>query len=134
MRHFASDDADWYAVGTVDVARWEQFGLEGTLPFQAMWYTVPPSSCSPRDQHPELELSVVVGGTAHVEVGGALTEVARGSCFLLDSDEAHVIHNRSADEPLQVFTTYWMPLDGEPAEAAAGRVPAAASSGDGTAR
>lgn len=111
MRHFASDSADSYAVGTVDVARWEQFGLDGTLPFQAMWYTVPPDSRSPQDQHPEVELSVVVGGTAHVETGGALTEVARGSCFLLESGEAHVIHNRSADVPLQVFTTYWMPLD-----------------------
>ncbi len=110
MRHFASDSADSYAVGAVDVARWEQFGLDGTLPFQAMWYTVPPDSKSPVDQHPELELSVVVGGTAHVEIGGEVTEVPQGDCFLLESQEAHVIHNRSADEPLRVFTTYWMPL------------------------
>jgi mannose-6-phosphate isomerase-like protein (cupin superfamily) len=112
MRHFAGDSADSYAVGTVDVARWEQFGLDGTLPFQAMWYTVPPDSQSPVDQHPELELSVVVEGTAHVEIGGDLTEVGQGDCFLLESREAHVIHNRSADTPLRVFTTYWMPLDG----------------------
>jgi mannose-6-phosphate isomerase-like protein (cupin superfamily) len=114
----------------VDVARWEQFGLDGTLPFQAMWYTVPPDSCSPRDQHPEVELSVVVGGTAHVETGGELTPVARGDCFLLDSNEAHVIHNRSADVPLQVFTTYWMPLDG--AAAPGGEEPVAICAGEGT--
>lgn len=125
MRHFASDDADSYAVGTVDVARWEQFGLDGTLPFQAMWYTVPPDSSSPRDQHPEVELSVVVGGTAHVETGGRVREVAQGDCFLLESREAHVIHNRSG-EPLRVFTTYWMPLDGADETAAADEGAAAA--------
>ena len=110
MRHFVSATADSYAVGVVDVARWEQYGLDGTLPFQAMWYSVPPRSSSPQDRHPEVELSVVVSGTASVETGGEVTDVAQGSCFLLDSEEAHVIHNRSSDEPLRVFTTYWMPL------------------------
>ena len=109
MRHFASGSAESYAVGVVDVARWEQYSLEDTLPFQAMWYTVPPASSSPEDCHPEYELSVVVSGTASVEASGQITDVAKGSCFLLDSREAHVIHNRSADEPLFIFTTYWMP-------------------------
>jgi quercetin dioxygenase-like cupin family protein len=111
MRHLARSSAESYAVGTVDIARWEQFGLDGQLPFQAMWYEVPPASSSPRDQHPEVELSVVVGGTAAVETGGRVTEVAQGSCFLLESGEAHVIHNRSADDPLRIFTTFWMPLE-----------------------
>lgn len=110
MRHFVSETADSHPVGVVDVARWEQYGLDGTLPFQAMWYSVPPASSSPQDRHPEVELSVVVSGTASVETGGRVTDVAQGSCFLLDSEEAHVIHNRSADEPLRVFTTFWMPL------------------------
>lgn len=109
MRHFASGSAESAPVGVVDVARWEQYGLDDVLPFQAMWYTVPPDSSSPRDQHPEVELSVVVSGTASVETGGAVTDVAPGSAFLLDSEEAHVIHNRSAHTPLMVFTTYWMP-------------------------
>ena len=117
MRHFCSDAAESYAVGVVDVARWEQYSLEGTLPFQAMWYTVPPASSSPQDCHPEVELSVVVGGTASVEASGGITDVAQGSCFLLDSEEAHVIHNRSTDTALKVFTTYWMTLE---AGAAAG--------------
>jgi mannose-6-phosphate isomerase-like protein (cupin superfamily) len=108
MRHFVSESAESYAVGEVDVARWEQFGLGDVMPFNAMWYTVPPGISSPRDCHPELELSVVISGTAAVETGGTITEVAKGSCFLLDSEEAHVIHNRS-DEPVMVFTTYWMP-------------------------
>jgi quercetin dioxygenase-like cupin family protein len=111
MRHLARDSAESYPVGVVDVARWEQFGLGDLLPFQAMWYSVPPGSSSPQDRHPELELSVVVDGTAVVEASGELTEVAKGSCFLLGSDEAHVIHNRSADTPLQIFTTFWMPRE-----------------------
>lgn len=109
MRHFISGSANYYSVGDVEVARWEQYELGDRLPFQAMWYTVPPESSSPRDRHPEVELSVVISGTASVEADGPLTEVSAGSCFLLDSEEAHVIHNRSADVPLRVFTTYWMP-------------------------
>lgn len=109
MRHFASDSAESYSVGVVDVARWEQYGLGDRLPFQAMWYTVPPGTSSPPDRHPETELSVVISGTAWVETGGDVTEVAAGSCFLLDSEESHVIGNRSADLPLRVFTTFWMP-------------------------
>jgi len=116
MRHFCSDSAESYAVGTVDVARWEQYALEGTLPFQAMWYTVPPASSSPQDCHPEVELSIVISGTAAVEASGEVTEVAQGSAFLLSSEEAHVIHNRSPEVPLRVFTTYWMPLQPPPAE------------------
>jgi mannose-6-phosphate isomerase-like protein (cupin superfamily) len=116
MQHFCSDSAESYAVGTVDVARWEQYALGETLPFQAMWYVVPPASSSPRDCHPEVELSVVISGTAAVEASGDITEVTQGSAFLLDSEEAHVIHNRSPDVPLRVFTTYWMPPQPPPAE------------------
>jgi mannose-6-phosphate isomerase-like protein (cupin superfamily) len=76
-----------------------------------MWYTVPPASSSPRDCHPELELSVVISGNAAVEASGEITEVPAGSCFLLDSEEAHVIHNRSPETPLFIFTTYWMPRE-----------------------
>lgn len=112
MRHFVGESAETSVVGTVDVARWEQYGLEGVLPFQAMWYTVRPDSSSPRDRHPEVELSVVISGTAFVEAGGQITEVNAGSAFLLDSEEAHIIHNRSAATPLSVFTTYWMPSMG----------------------
>jgi hypothetical protein len=62
-----------------------------------------------------------------VEASGATTDVASGSCFLLGSEEAHVIHNRSADQPLFIFTTYWMPRTGPPELATA----SAAGSGAG---
>jgi len=80
------------------------------LPFQAMWYSVRPASSSSRDCHPEVELSIVISGTASVEAGGKIVDVTPGSAFLLDSEEAHVIHNRSAEQPVSVFSTYWMPL------------------------
>jgi mannose-6-phosphate isomerase-like protein (cupin superfamily) len=75
------------------------------------------------DCHPELELSIVVAGTAHVVAGDAVHEIRRGNAFLLGSTEAHVVQNRSADEELTVFSAYWMPLtthgSGRPVEAAA---------------
>ncbi|GAA2038435.1 hypothetical protein GCM10009839_44980 [Catenulispora yoronensis] len=101
------------AVGTGDavmtVTRWEQFPIVKDLPFGGMWYSVAPLGASPRDQHPDMELSVVLRGEADVEVGGRRTRVAQGSAFLLDSAEAHVIHNPSADTPLLIFSAYWMP-------------------------
>jgi quercetin dioxygenase-like cupin family protein len=109
VRVFDRAAADTYRVGGVQVARWEQYSLDGLLPFQAMWYTVPPGSAGPRDQHPEMELSVVMSGSAGVEAGGTVTEVPAGSSFLLAADEAHTVHNRSATEPLVVFSAYWMP-------------------------
>jgi mannose-6-phosphate isomerase-like protein (cupin superfamily) len=96
-------------VGVVDVRRWEPFGLGDRLPFFAMWYTVPPGESSPRDCHPEVELSIVVQGTAFVDISGEITEVPTGGGFLLGSEEAHVVHNRSADTPLIVFSAYWWP-------------------------
>jgi len=111
MRHFSHDSAETYLVGVVDVARWEQYGLGETLPFQAMWYTVPPNSSSPRDCHPEVELSVVISGRASVEASGEFTDIEAGSAFLLNGDEAHIIHNRSDDTPLFIYTTFWMPRE-----------------------
>src|SRR5262245_13385805 len=129
MRHFANGSAESYTVGVVDVARWEQYGLGDTLPFQAMWYTVPAGGSSPQDQHPEVELSVVISGTAFVEASGEITEIGTGDAFLLGSEEAHIIHNRSSDTPLLVFTTYWMPRDTVTAEAEVAGETVAASEG-----
>jgi len=117
MRSFVMDSAESYKSEGVDVARWEQYSLDGELPFGAMWYSVPVGSTSPRDCHPELELSVVLHGTASVEASGKITDVSAGSAFLLDSGEAHIIHNRSGLNPVVIFTTYWMPLDGSADEA-----------------
>ena len=116
MRTFDTSQTEFRQVGPITVARWEQeYRIpDGTMPFGAMWYTVPPGGASVRDQHPELELSIVLSGTAHVEASGSVTEVAAGSAFLLDSEEAHVVHNR-ANEPVVIFSGYWMPLD-QPAD------------------
>lgn len=110
MRTFDSKKSDFGQAGPIEVARWEQYQLEGMMPFDAMWYTVPPGSSSLRDCHPELELSIVVAGTAAVEIGGEITVVPPGTSFLLDSEEAHIIHNRTTSDPLMIFSAYWMPL------------------------
>ena len=109
MRTFDNTTAKTYMVRDVAVARWEQYSLGNCMPFNTMWYTVPPGSSSPPDCHPERELSVVIAGLAGVEAGGLVAEVEQGSAFLLDSNEIHVVHNRSAHHPLVVFSTYWMP-------------------------
>ena len=114
MRTFETARTDFEQVGPITMARWEQYRIgEGVMPFGAMWYTVPPGASSERDCHPELELSIVLTGTAHVEVGGRVTEVGAGNAFLLDSEEAHVVHNRTTDQPVVIFSGYWMPLPAE---------------------
>jgi len=114
MRTFDTSRTDFQQVGPLTVARWEQYRIgQGVMPFDAMWYTVPPGASSVRDCHPELELSIVLSGVAHVEVAGVTTEVRAGNGFLLDSEEAHVIHNRDAEQPVMIFSGYWMPLGGE---------------------
>lgn len=113
MRTFDPSTSDFTPVGMVTVARWEQFGVpSGTMPFDSMWYTVPAGGSSPRDQHPELELSIVLTGVAQVEASGRLTEVSTGQAFLLNSEEGHIVHNRT-DEPLLVFSAYWMPVEAD---------------------
>jgi mannose-6-phosphate isomerase-like protein (cupin superfamily) len=115
MRTFDSNSADSAIVGPLAVARWEQYGLQDTMPFGAMWYTVPAGQSSLRDCHPEQELSIVIEGTAFVECNGAITEVPRGSAILFGSEEAHVIHNRDQDAPLTIFSAYWLPAASETA-------------------
>lgn len=108
MRCFGRGQVPGQRVGDVDVSAWDGFdGLE-VLPFKAMWYEVPPGRSSPRDIHPEHELSLVVSGVARVDVAGGAFEVPQGGAFLLDSDEWHVVHNPSETVPLLVFTTYWL--------------------------
>jgi mannose-6-phosphate isomerase-like protein (cupin superfamily) len=107
MRTFDNSAAETYAVADVEVARFEQYGLEGLLPFGAMWYGVPPGSTTPTDNHPERELSIVIGGAATVEAGGARADVRRGDAFLLEPGEDHCLHSHGP-EPLLVFSVYWM--------------------------
>jgi mannose-6-phosphate isomerase-like protein (cupin superfamily) len=111
MRHLVKENTEPFAVGIVEVFPWDKFSLGHRLPFGAQWYTLPPGSTSRQDCHPEVELSIVVHGTASVEASGQITDVTAGEVFLLDSEEAHVIHNRSGTAPLMVFTTFWMPAE-----------------------
>lgn len=111
MRSFDQTSASTYLVGDIPVARWEQYEMGGAMPFDAMWYALPPGSTSPPDCHPEPELSLVISGSAVVEAGGRTTRVEQGSAFLLDSQETHVVHNPSTQHPLLVFSAYWMPAD-----------------------
>ncbi|HEV7804824.1 MAG TPA: cupin domain-containing protein [Solirubrobacteraceae bacterium] len=114
MRKFDNTTADSYTVASVEVTRWEQFGLGELMPFNAMWYVVPPGDSSPVDCHPERELSLVVSGRAVVHAAGRRTEVRQGGAFLLDVDEDHMVVNPSADEPLVVFSAYWMAAEDAP--------------------
>jgi len=114
MRTFDSKSADSATVGPLAVARWEQYGLQATMPFGAMWYTVPAGQSSVLDCHPDLELSIVIEGTAFVESNATTIEVPQGSAILFDSEEPHVIHNRDQDASLTIFSAYWMPLPGAP--------------------
>ena len=112
MRRLANDLLDSPDTDAVSVVRWETYPIGDALPFRAMWYLVPPGDSPPSDCHPEVELSVVVRGTATVEASGELTAVPAGSAFLLDSFESHIVHNASPETPLVVFSAYWLPDPG----------------------
>jgi mannose-6-phosphate isomerase-like protein (cupin superfamily) len=109
MRVFDKETAATNTEGPLEITRWEQFEAAKELPFGAMWYAVPPGRCSLVDQHPEAELSIVLRGTAEVETGGVITVVPAGAAFLLAGEEAHVIHNRSTTDPLEILSAYWIP-------------------------
>ncbi|WP_378261589.1 cupin domain-containing protein [Actinomadura gamaensis] len=95
----------------IRIGRWSQYAADRELPFDAMWCVIPPGGSSERDQHPEVELSVVASGHADYESpeSGERTEAAQGAAVLLPSREPHVIHNRSDSEPLVLLSIYWMP-------------------------
>ncbi len=132
MRTFDSATSAFGRAGPIEVARWEQYQLGDRLPFDAMWYTVPPGASSERDCHPEPEFSIVVAGSGFVETAGRLTEVATGTAFLLGSEEAHVIHNRATEVPLTIFSAYWMPPEtGQQDAAETGREPVASAGQSG---
>jgi mannose-6-phosphate isomerase-like protein (cupin superfamily) len=108
MRTFSSDSARLIAGNGIQIGRWEQYGPPGAMPFGAMWCVVPPGGRSDPDVHPETELAVVLAGAGAVEASCGTVEVLPGTAVLLDPQERHVLHNRSADEPLVVLSVYWM--------------------------
>jgi mannose-6-phosphate isomerase-like protein (cupin superfamily) len=111
MQSFVYSTSHKDSVEKVDVARWEQYSATHGMPFKAMWYSVPPNAVSPFDRHPEIELSMVLRGTAVVETADGKRTVEQGDGFLLGSGEGHTVHN-TGDEPLLVFSAYWMPEGG----------------------
>jgi mannose-6-phosphate isomerase-like protein (cupin superfamily) len=121
MHTFDHSTADSTVNGVLTVTRWEQFPAVEALPFGGMWYSVAPLSASPLDQHPDVELSLVMRGDAEVETGGRRVRVPQGSAFLLDSSEGHVIHNPSPDTPLLIFSAYWMPPESGDGDTSAGQ-------------
>jgi mannose-6-phosphate isomerase-like protein (cupin superfamily) len=102
----------------IQIGRWEQYAGIGDTPFGAMWCVVPPGGRSAVDRHSERELWVIVQGNADVECDQLTQAALTGSAVLLESEEPHVMINRSADEPLVVLSLYWEPEAEAEAEAA----------------
>lgn len=120
MQVLASDSAELSQEFGITVGRWDQYRAAQGLPFGAMWCVIPPGGRSNVDQHPDRELFVVVGGSAEVRVpSGPSTMAPAGTAVLMDSQEPHVLVNRSDREPLVALSLYWMP-DGEAAGDTAG--------------
>jgi|SRR5579875_1548746 len=92
--------------------RWAQYGDLGDVPFGAMWCVVPPGGCADTDRHAERELVVVVQGSADIHAGGGTQTIEAGAAALLDGEEAHILANASAREPLVTLSLYWLPGGG----------------------
>ena len=115
MQTFTSGTAQLTEEYGIEIGRWEQYReADRKLPFGAMWCVIPPGGSSEEDCHPELELAVVVSGGGEVEAvaSGERRPAPTGTAALMDSEERHVWHNGSADEPLVLLSVYWMPDDG----------------------
>jgi methionyl-tRNA synthetase len=123
MRTFSAADAVLNAASGIHIGRWSQYEGVAALPFQAMWCVIPPASASAPDQHPEVELAVVMAGRATFDVDGREVAVSAGTAVLLESGERHVIHNAAADEPVRILSVYWMPEEPETPPEGAGEPP-----------
>jgi mannose-6-phosphate isomerase-like protein (cupin superfamily) len=111
VRVLSSDSAALKPEFGILSGRWSQYPDVTGLPFDAMWCVVPPGSRSNEDFHPEIELAIVVEGSARIETpdNAETVEVGAGAAALLGSHERHVVHNGSDDEPLVLLSIYWLP-------------------------
>jgi mannose-6-phosphate isomerase-like protein (cupin superfamily) len=109
MRVLAGDSAQLEPEFGILAGRWSQYTDIGDMPFGAMWCVTPPSGQSDPDQHSQRELVVIVSGSARVYAGDREQTAPTGSAVLLDSEERHVVVNRSATEPLVTLNLYWEP-------------------------
>lgn len=111
MQLFSGDTAQLQPEFGILAGRWSQYPDAGDLPFGAMWCVTPPGGQSDPDQHSQRELVVIVSGSADVRAGGAERTAQTGNVVLLESEEPHVVVNRSATEPLITLNLYWEPGD-----------------------
>jgi mannose-6-phosphate isomerase-like protein (cupin superfamily) len=110
MRVLAGDEARLEPEFGIMAGRWEhQYSNIGEMPFGAMWCVTPPGGKSDPDQHSQRELVVIVSGDAEVHAGGGQQTAQTGNVVLLESEEEHVVVNRSATEPLVTLNLYWEP-------------------------
>ncbi|MDJ0346006.1 cupin domain-containing protein [Streptomyces sp. H10-C2] len=109
MQKFSIDDSPLTSEYGIHIGRWEQYAAASGLPFSAMWCQVPANSHSVLDNHPEVELAVVVGGDAVFTVNGEDTPAPAGSAILLTPGDRHVI--TAGDEPVRILSIYWLPGD-----------------------
>ena len=117
MHVLVTDSAELTPEHGIEIGRWTQYAGLGETPFGAMWCVVPPGGRSAIDCHSERELWVIVQGDADVESDGRTEPAPNGSAVMLDSQEPHVMVNRSPAEPLVVLSLYWEPAEpAEPAE------------------
>jgi methionyl-tRNA synthetase len=114
MRSFTVADTTLTAEYGIHVGRWSQFEATREFPFDAMWCVVPAASQSALDQHPEVELAIVVGGRATFAVGDRRIDAPAGTAVLFEPQERHVIHNADPDEPVRILSVYWLPEQGPP--------------------
>ena len=112
MRQFTVDNAELTEGYGIRIGRWAQYAGLDRLPFDAMWCEVPANSASALDQHPEVELAIVVAGDATFTVEGRDVPAPTGTALLLDPGERHVIHARR--DPVRILSIYWLPGSGEP--------------------
>lgn len=111
MQLFSGDTARLEPELGILAGRWTQYPEVGDLPFGAMWCVTPPGGQSDPDQHSQRELVVIVSGTADIKAGQAEQAAMAGNVVLLESEEPHVVVNRSATEPLITLNLYWEPSE-----------------------
>jgi mannose-6-phosphate isomerase-like protein (cupin superfamily) len=109
MRIFAGESAQLEPEFGILAGRWSQYPELGHLPFGAMWCVTPPGGQSDVDQHSQREFVVVVSGSAEFQAGDDKQPVQTGNVVLLESEEPHVMVNRSATDPLVTLNLYWEP-------------------------
>jgi uncharacterized cupin superfamily protein len=109
MRVFNGDSAQLEPEFGILAGRWSQYADIGDMPFGAMWCVTPPGGQSDPDQHSQRELVVVVSGSVRLQAGAQEQTALTGNAVLLDSEEPHVMVNRSATEPLVTLNLYWEP-------------------------